>query len=470
MRIRWRGLELPTRVERDKETSAPTYGKFMVEPFERGFGTTVGNSLRRILLSSLEGAAVTDVTIKGIDHEFTMLQGVVQDVTEIILNVKSLIVSLDADQPKTMRVSVKGKAGESVEVRADQIEADAAIEIISKDILLATLTDDVEFEMEMTVAKGRGYLTADENKLDEEDQIIGVIPVDSVHSPVTRVRYRVEDTRVGQRVNYDRLIMEIWTNGTVTPEMALVEAAKILRKHLNAFIQYFEIGTGIGMDKEDPAAQAVEAGGDDVERSVMMMPISELELSVRATNCLTMAEVTTVGELTKWDEPSLLKLRAFGNTSMREVKRKLADLGLALMPSSEPSDISGDTAFPGQPYDAGIPTGLVGSTPVTPIDSGSYGTVPPPSAHDALSMGTPHSGSALPRIDSGLAPLDSGSKALDSGTGFPSENNVVFPEDVGVLPNDIVAPPPEEGNAAAPAEEEQKTENEVGVPPGEDLG
>ncbi len=466
MRIRWRGLELPTRVERDKETSAPTYGKFMVEPFERGFGTTVGNSLRRILLSSLEGAAVTDVTIKGIDHEFTMLQGVVQDVTEIILNVKSLIVSLDADQPKTMRVSVKGKAGESVEVRADQIEADAAIEVINKDLLLATLTDDVEFEMEMTVAKGRGYLTADENKLDEEDQIIGVIPVDSVHSPVTRVRYRVEDTRVGQRVNYDRLIMEIWTNGTVTPEMALVEAAKILRKHLNAFIQYFEIGTGLGMDKEELDTQAIDADGDDAEQSVTMMPISELELSVRATNCLTMAEVTTVGELTKWDEPSLLKLRAFGNTSMREVKRKLADLGLSLKPSSESADTSSDAAaFPGQAYDTGTPTGLVGSMPVAPIDSGSYGTVPPPSpsVQDALSMGTPHSDSVLPRIDSGLAPLDSGSKALDSGTGFPSENNVV-------LSNDIVAPPPEEGNAAVPAEEERKTENEVGVPPGEDRG
>jgi DNA-directed RNA polymerase subunit alpha len=326
MRIRWRGLELPTRVLRDEQASKPTYGRFIVEPFERGFGTTIGNSLRRILLSSLEGAAVTQVCIEGAEHEFTTLPGVVEDVTVIILNVKSLIVRLSTDTPKTMRVNVKGKSGETTEVRAAQIAADPAIEIINKDQLLATLTGDVEFKMEMTVGRGRGYATAEENK-PEGDQIIGPIPVDSVYSPVTRVRYRVEDTRVGQRTNYDRLIMEVWTNGTVTPEMALVEAAKILRKHVNTFVQYFEIGSGLAVDG---AQGETEVGGEAVDESLLAMPLSALELSVRANNCLASANISTVGALLQWDEARLLKIRSLGKTSLREIKRKLADLGLSL--------------------------------------------------------------------------------------------------------------------------------------------
>ncbi len=343
MRIRWRGLELPARVLRDEVASTPTYGKFIIEPFERGFGTTVGNSLRRILLSSLEGAAVTHVKIRGSDHEFTSVAGVMEDLTVIILNVKALVVRLNSDTPKTMRVSVRGEAGRTVEVRADRIEADPAIEIINKDQLLATLTDNVSFDMEMSVAHGRSYSTADDHKVEGEDQIIGVIPVDSVYSPVRRVRYRVEDTRVGQRTNYDRLVMEIWTNGTLTPEMALVESAKILRKHLNPFVQYFELGSGQAI----VAGVGGDAGADsfghgaNLDPSLISKSVTGLELSVRANNCLVSANIQTLGELIQWDEASLLKLRSFGKTSLREVKRKLADYGLSLR------------AGPGGPIDLG---------------------------------------------------------------------------------------------------------------------
>ncbi|HVP12532.1 MAG TPA: DNA-directed RNA polymerase subunit alpha [Phycisphaerae bacterium] len=385
MRIRWRGLELPTRVVRDEQASKPTYGRFIVEPFERGFGTTIGNSLRRILLSSLEGAAVTHVKIEGVDHEFTTLPGVVEDVTVIILNVKSLIVRLSTDTPKMMRVSVKGKTGESTEVRAAQIEADPAIEIINKDQLIATLTGDTEFKMEMTVSRGRSYATAEENK-PEGDQIIGLIPVDSVYSPVTRVRYRVEDTRVGQRTNYDRLIMEIWTNGTITPEMALVEAAKILRKHVNTFVQYFEMGSGLAVDGAQAESEVGGTDGKNVDESVLSMPISSLDLSVRASNCLASAEISTVGMLVQWDEASLLKIRSFGKTSLREIKRKLADLGLSLRSDKtetgtaageetageeEPLDVRGKAA----PMDGYLAS--PGSPP--PASSVDYPAVPPAS-------------------------------------------------------------------------------------------
>jgi DNA-directed RNA polymerase subunit alpha len=322
MRIRWRGLELPTRVVNDQDVSTPTYGKFAVEPFERGFGTTVGNSLRRILLSSLEGAAVTSVKIKGADHEFTSIPGVKEDATDIILNIKSLIVKSHTDEMRRLRLTsnVKGQ------LTADMIESDPAIEIINKDLVLATLTDNVPFEMELTVQTGRGYVPAEEVVDPDADQESGVIDIDAYYSPVTRVRYTTEDTRVGQKVNYDRLILEVWTNGTITPEMALVEAAKILRKHLNPFVQYFELGE-----------QVVESGTVETHQEVdteqqrkLMMSVQEMELSVRASNCLESAKIDTVGQLANMSEAELLKIRSFGKTSLREVKRKLADMGLGL--------------------------------------------------------------------------------------------------------------------------------------------
>jgi DNA-directed RNA polymerase subunit alpha len=318
---------LPSRVSRDEHASTDTYARFTAEPFERGFGTTVGNSLRRILLSSLEGAAVTHIKLKGAEHEFTSLSGVMEDVTDIILNVKSLIVKLDADEPKEMRLVAK-KAGPAT---AGMIEADAAITVVNKDLVIATLTEDVNFEITLTVGKGRGYVPAAEHLGDDEEQEIGVIAVDSIYSPVTRVRYATEDARVGQKTDYDRLILEIWTNGTITPEMALVEAGKILRKHLNPFVQYFELGSDMATDEALVALQRSNAPLVDPEfQSKLNMPIQDLDLSVRANNCLESAKIQTVRDLVKKTDADLLKVRSFGKTSLREVKRKLADLGLSL--------------------------------------------------------------------------------------------------------------------------------------------
>jgi len=327
MRIRWRGLELPSRVTRDQQVSTDTYAKFSAEPFERGFGTTVGNSLRRILLSSLEGAAVTHIRLKGADHEFSSLPGVMEDVTDIILNIKSLIVKLDGDEPKEMKISTN-KAGS---VTAGLIEADPAITIINKDHVIATLTENLPFEMTLTVAKGRGYVTAAENIEDVDEQEVGLISVDSIYSPVTRVRYATEDARVGQKTDYDRLILEIWTNGTLTPEMAMVEASKILRKHLNPFVQYFELGSDTASDEAMTSLrEASRATIDPDLQQKLDMTVQELDLSVRANNCLESAKIGTVRELVKKTDADLLKVRSFGKTSLREVKRKLADLGLSL--------------------------------------------------------------------------------------------------------------------------------------------
>jgi DNA-directed RNA polymerase subunit alpha len=226
-----------------------------------------------------------------------------------------------------MRLRVDGRKGQMTEVRARQFECDPAIEVINGEQLIATLTGDVRLEIEVTVDKGRGYRTGDENK--PEEQIIGVIPVDSIFSPVTRVRYRVEDTRVGMRTNFDRLVMEIWTKGTITPELALVEAAKILRKHLNPFVQYLDSGEALAVEGE-VRIPTVEAPVDEALEAKLSMPISELDLSVRANNCLDSAKIATVRDLVQWSENDLLKLRSFGKTSLREVKRKLADIGLSL--------------------------------------------------------------------------------------------------------------------------------------------
>jgi DNA-directed RNA polymerase subunit alpha len=303
------------------------YGRFTAEPFERGFGTTVGNSLRRILLSSLEGAAVTHIRLKGADHEFSSLHGVIEDVTEIILNVKSLVVKLDADDSKQMRVVAK-KAGP---VTAGMIEADPAITVVNKDLVLANLTEDVNFDMTLTVGKGRGYVTAAENIGDAEEQEAGPIAVDSLYSPVSRVRYATEDARVGQKTDYDRLILEIWTNGTISPELALVEASKILRKHLNPFVQYFELGLDVASDEALTAMREANKAQMDPElEQKLNMTVQELDLSVRANNCLESAKIQTVRDLVKKTDADLLKVRSFGKTSLREVKRKLADMGLSL--------------------------------------------------------------------------------------------------------------------------------------------
>ena len=326
MRVTWRGLELPTRVERDASVSTDRYGRFFIEPFERGFGTTVGNSLRRVLLSSLEGSAVTSIKITGVDHEFTSMAGVMEDSTDIVLNVKSLVIRLQGTGPKTMTVAAN-KAGV---ITAADIVADPAIEVINKEAVLATLTEDVKFEMEMVVENGRGYVPVSDRIADADrfEQEIGRIHLDAVYSPVTRVRYTTENTRVGQRTNYDKLILEIWTNGTISPELALVEAAKILRKHINPFVQYFELGeeTVAGeVPKEEPVKKV-----DQELEAKLNTPIQELELSVRASNCLESVKVETVRQLVLMADADLLKIRSFGKTSLREIKRKLADIGLTL--------------------------------------------------------------------------------------------------------------------------------------------
>jgi DNA-directed RNA polymerase subunit alpha len=308
--------------------SSDKYGRFFIEPFERGFGTTIGNSLRRILLSSLEGSAVTSIKIKGVDHEFSSIKGVMEDVTDIVLNVKSLVIRLHDEGPKTMSVLVN-KAGV---VKAADIIADPTIEVINKDLVLVTLTEDVNFKMEMVVENGRGYVPASERiaEADRFDQEVGRIMLDTVYSPVTRVRYTTENTRVGQRTNYDKLILEIWTNGTITPEMALVEAAKILRKHVNPFVQYFELGHDTVAASQLTAEEAEEPAVNEELAQKLNMPIQELELSVRANNCLESAKTETVGQLVRMTEADLLKIRSFGKTSLREIKRKLADIGLSL--------------------------------------------------------------------------------------------------------------------------------------------
>ena len=330
MRIRWRGLELPNRVASDRTTLTDTYGKFTAEPFERGFGVTVGNSLRRILLSSLEGSAVTRVKIQGVQHEISTIPGVVEDVTDIILNVKSLVVKNASDSAKTIRIERDTKGV----VKGADIIAEQGVEIINPDHIIATLTDDVKFVVEMRVENGRGYRMAEENV--EEDREIGVIPVDSSFSPVVRVKYEIEDTRVGQRTNYDKLVMEIWTNGTVSPQMALVEGAKILRKHLNPFIQYAEPGPEIGIE----SGPDVVVGGDSVDHELerkLNMSLAELELSVRATNCLESEGITTVRDLVIRTDEELLEVRNFGETTLKEVKLKLEERNLKLgmkLPSS----------------------------------------------------------------------------------------------------------------------------------------
>ncbi len=326
MRIRWRGLELPSRVSLEPANATTTYGLFVVEPFERGFGVTIGNSLRRILLSSLEGSAITRVKIQGVQHEFTTIPGVVEDVTDICLNLKSVIVKNHSVTSKTLRIE-KHERGV---VTAGDIIGDDSIEIINKDLVVATMTDDVPLSLELTVMNGRGYVPAGEHY--DRDPEIGVIPLDAIFSPVTRVRYRIEDTRVGQRTNYDKLILEIWTDGTVTPEMALVEAAKILRKHLNPFISYREPGPELPPESglKGMLDQTGYAPVDLELEEKLGMSLAELNLSVRATNCLESEGINTVRDLVTKNEDQLLQVRNFGETTLSEVIERLHEIGLRL--------------------------------------------------------------------------------------------------------------------------------------------
>ncbi len=322
MRIRWRGLELPNRLVCDKETQTDSYGRFVVEPFERGFGTTIGNSLRRILLSSLEGTAPVSLRIKGVSHEFESPKGILEDVPHIVLAVKKLQVALNTDMPKVLRLKVSKKG----EVTAADFEQDADAEIMNPELVLCHLTAQQSFEMEVTVKRGRGYQTAEE--LSQTSSELGLIWLDANFSPITRVRFKTEYTRVGKLTNYDRLILEIWTDGTKDPEFCLVEGAKIMRKHLNPFVQYYEL-------KDQLLAEGAKVGdagrkSDEVDRlrQLLMRPITELDLNVRANNCMRAERIHTIGDLVARAEDELLEIRNLGKTTLKEIKKKIEDMGL----------------------------------------------------------------------------------------------------------------------------------------------
>ncbi len=331
IRSRWRGLELPTRVDFDEETQTGNFGTVVAEPFERGYGATVGNSIRRVLISSLEGTAVTHVRIKGVQHEFTTVPGIYEDVTSIILNIKKVLLKIETDEPVTLKIK-KGSPGT---VTAGDIQCDANTEVVNPREYICEITEQTEFDVEMTACTGRGYLSASEHG--DGEQVIGLIPIDSIFSPVTRVRYRVEDTRVGKVTNYDKLIMDIWTDGTVSPEMALVEASKILRKHLNPFVQYFKLGQELQKRiVEEIVAGPIGIVPDEVDGASnellgkLQMPITALDLSVRASNCIEAENVQTIGDLVARTEEEMLEVRNFGKTSLKEIKKKLTDFGLHL--------------------------------------------------------------------------------------------------------------------------------------------
>lgn len=291
------------------------YGKFVVEPLERGYGTTLGNSLRRVLLSSLPGAAVNSIQIDGVLHEFSTIPGVVEDTTEIILNLKQLALKIHSDDEKILEIDVEGPG----DVNAGDIRADSDVEILNPDLHIATLSEDAHLRIRMTANRGRGYVSADKNK--REDQPIGVIPVDSIYTPVERVNYQVENTRVGQVTNYDKLTLEVWSDGSLKPDEAVSLGAKILNEHLMLFV---------GLTEEAKDAEIMVEKEEDKKEKVMEMTIEELDLSVRSYNCLKRAGINTVQELTQKTEEDMMKVRNLGRKSLEEVQSKLHELGLSL--------------------------------------------------------------------------------------------------------------------------------------------
>jgi DNA-directed RNA polymerase subunit alpha len=322
MRVRWRGLELPVQVRANQDTLTDTYGEFTAEPFERGFGHSIGNSLRRVLLSSIEGTAVVAVKFARVQQELSTIEGVLEDVPQIVLNVKSLLLRLHPDDEKTLRVSAD-KAGP---VTAAHIEPDPDVDVVQPDQVIATLTADSEFVCDLTVRRGRGYVPSEEH--DHLPTEIGVIPVDALFSPVRRVSYKVEDTRVGRRTNYDRLTLEVHTNGVVSPEMALVEASKIMRKHLNPFVEYYDLGRQLPHEEPEPIPEVKHLEMPQIPESKLSMPLAVLDLSARAGHCLEAEGVKTIKDLLEKSEKALLEMRNFGKVTLDEITEKLAEQGL----------------------------------------------------------------------------------------------------------------------------------------------
>jgi DNA-directed RNA polymerase subunit alpha len=318
MAVRLGRFEMPKRLSKEETTATETYAKFTAEPFETGYGHTIGNSLRRVLLSSLEGAAITSVKIDGAMHEFTTVDGVVEDVTDIVLNLKKVLFKAHAREPQTLLLSVNKEGA----VTAGDIKLVQNLDCVNPKQLICTLDKKKKFEMEVEVKVGRGFCPGEENK--RPDQPLGMIAIDSLFSPVTRVRYAVESARVGQRTDYDRLIIEIWTDGRLTPDDALVQSSAILQHHLDVFVGY---------DKNAVEFEEVAEKQDDERaklRKQLNMSVNEIELSVRAANCLNNANITSVGQLAMKSESEMLKYRNFGKKSLNEIKEKLTGLGLSL--------------------------------------------------------------------------------------------------------------------------------------------
>jgi len=325
MPVRYGRFEMPKTLVKDESTATDIYAKFTAEPFEAGYGHTVGNSLRRVLLSSLEGAAITAVKITGAQHEFATLPGVVEDVTDIVLNLKKIkFKASNGHEPKKLSLSVN-KEGE---VTAGEIQEVTGYEVLNPKLVICTLDKKHKFDAELEVRVGRGFATGEENK--RTDQPIGLIPIDSIFSPVTRVKYAVENTRVGQRTDYDKLILEVWTDGRLAPDDALLQASAILRHHLDVFVNFNE--EVIEFD-ETPAGVSEE---NMKLKKLLNMSVNEIELSVRAANCLNNANITTVGQLAQKTESEMLKYRNFGKKSLNEIKDKLQQLGLSLGMKFEP--------------------------------------------------------------------------------------------------------------------------------------
>jgi DNA-directed RNA polymerase subunit alpha len=327
MGIKWRDFQLPKRLECEESTYTNTYGKFTAAPFERGYGVTLGNSLRRVLLSSIEGSAVTWIKIAGIQHEFSTIPGVLEDVPEIILNLKNLVLNSHSKIPKTIYIK-KDRKGQ---IKAEDIESDDTIEIINPDLHIATLTKDTKFNLEMEVARGRGYVPQELNK--KEGTTIGVIPIDSIFTPVKKVVFNVENTRVGQKTDYDKLTLEIFTNGSITPRDALLYASNILQRHLDIFVNF-------GQLPEEAEEEELEMTKEDVALyEKLRLPISELELSVRSSNCLREANIKTIAELVKKTEEEMLSFKNFGKKSLTEIQELLTGMGLSLGMQVDPKKL-----------------------------------------------------------------------------------------------------------------------------------
>jgi DNA-directed RNA polymerase subunit alpha len=311
-------FELPNKLTKVEEGSTPTYAKFIAEPFEAGYGHTIGNSLRRVLLSSIEGAAISSIKIDGVNHEFQSIDNVVEDVTDIVLNLKKILIVSQKREPLSLLI----KASKAGKVTAADIQADANITIINPEQLICTLDSKRNFEAEIEIKTGRGYCPGEQNK--KEEQAIGVIPIDSLFSPVRLVKYTVENTRVGQITDYDKLILEVWTDGRITPDDALKQSASILKHHLDVFDRVSEEVF------EFDSQQSEVSEEQNKLRKLLNMSVNEIELSVRAANCLNNANITTVGELAMKTEQEMLKYRNFGKKSLNEIKEKLEALGLSL--------------------------------------------------------------------------------------------------------------------------------------------